>query len=385
MIPWTLPAALLLLLIGVALDEASLWFGRQPADSQDGGEDAASPSLFAACRSHLAGRFLVAAAFALLGHAAAGDPSPWTWGGLLAGGALWALAGAALAGLRWQSPWSLAGRAAYRALRWLGLVLERLVCLGRRGGSEALLDASRERQQEVEWLLGGTGESEQLQMLTALQEFGEATVEDVMLRREEIAAVESSARVPEILEMVGAERYTRYPVYEGSLDTVVGVLHVFDLLTAGPDATAGSLARKPFFTTATKPVGNLLRELQVTYNQMAVVVDEYGGTAGLATVEDLLEELVGEIEDEDDELEAPLRRLESGAYWVLGTMRIEELNEALELELPEGEYDTVAGLVLDRLERIPQPGERLRENGVMIEVLASEPQRIQAVRVVVDG
>jgi CBS domain containing-hemolysin-like protein len=384
MIPWTLTAALLLLLIGAALDQASLWFARQPGDSPDTDEDALSPALSAAGRSHLAGRFLVAAAFALFGHAAARDPSPWTWGGLVAGGAVWALA-AALSGLRWQSPWSLAGRAAYRVLRGFGLVLERGLLVGRSSGARAFRDASRERQQEVEWLLGRTGENEQLQMLTALQEFGEATVEDVMLRREEIAAIPSSARVPEILGIVEAERYTRYPVYEGSLDTVVGVLHVFDLLTAGPEADAGSLARKPFFTTASKPVGNLLRELQVTYNQMAVVVDEYGGTAGLATVEDLLEELVGEIEDEDDEMEAPLRRLEPGAYWVLGTMRIEELNEALELELPEGEYDTVAGLVLDRLERIPHPGERVRENGVMIEVLASEPQRIQAVRVVVDG
>jgi CBS domain containing-hemolysin-like protein len=380
------PAAFLLLPAAVALDEASAWFARNTTDPQDAEADALEEALRASSRAHLVGRFLVALSFALLAREAARTSAPWAWGALLAWGTVWTLVGAALSGLRWQSPWSLAGRAAYRPLRWLGFGLDRMLRLwgGAWARRESLSERARERQQEVKWLLGRTGEDTELRMLATLQEFGEATVEDVMLRREEIVAIPSSARLPEILEIVDAERYTRYPVYEGSLDTVIGVLHVFDLLAAPPDAGAGTLARKPFFTNATKPVGNLLRELQVTYNQMAVVVDEYGGTAGLATVEDLIEELVGEIEDEDDELEAPLRRLEPGAYWVLGTMRIEELNEALELDLPEGEYDTVAGLVLDRLERIPHPGERLQENGVLIEVLASEPQRIQAVRVVVD-
>jgi CBS domain containing-hemolysin-like protein len=380
------PAAFLLLPAAVALDEASAWFARNTTDPQDAEADALEEALRASSRAHLVGRFLVALSFALLAREAARTSAPWAWGALLAWGTVWTLVGAALSGLRWQSPWSLAGRAAYRPLRWLGFGLDRMLRLwgGAWARRESLSERARERQQEVKWLLGRTGEDTELRMLATLQEFGEATVEDVMLRREEIVAIPSSARLPEILEIVDAERYTRYPVYEGSLDTVIGVLHVFDLLAAPPDAGAGTLARKPVFTNATKPVGNLLRELQVTYNQMAVVVDEYGGTAGLATVEDLIEELVGEIEDEDDELEAPLRRLEPGAYWVLGTMRIEELNEALELDLPEGEYDTVAGLVLDRLERIPHPGERLQENGVLIEVLASEPQRIQAVRVVVD-
>lgn len=383
---WMVPAAFLLLPAAVALDEASAWFARNTTDPQDAEADALEEALRASSRAHLVGRFLVALSFALLAREAARTSAPWAWGALLAWGTVWTLVGAALSGLRWQSPWSLAGRAAYRPLRWLGFGLDRMLRLwgGAWARRESLSERARERQQEVKWLLGRTGEDTELRMLATLQEFGEATVEDVMLRREEIVAIPSSARLPEILEIVDAERYTRYPVYEGSLDTVIGVLHVFDLLAAPPDAGAGTLARKPFFTNATKPVGNLLRELQVTYNQMAVVVDEYGGTAGLATVEDLIEELVGEIEDEDDELEAPLRRLEPGAYWVLGTMRIEELNEALELDLPEGEYDTVAGLVLDRLERIPHPGERLQENGVLIEVLATEPQRIQAVRVVVD-
>jgi CBS domain containing-hemolysin-like protein len=218
-------------------------------------------------------------------------------------------------------------------------------------------------------------------MLATLQEFGEACVEDVMVPREEVVGIPAEATVPEILDVVRREGYTRYPVYRDTLDTVVGVLHVFDLLAAPPDVTAASLARDPVLTSATKPVGTLLRELQATYNQMAVAVDEYGGMAGIATVEDLLEELVGEIHDElDIEEESPLRRIEAGVYWVEGTMRVEDLNEALGLDLEEGEYDTVAGLVLDRLERIPLPGERVREDGVALEVAAAEPQRILALR-----
>jgi putative hemolysin len=113
---------------------------------------------------------------------------------------------------------------------------------------------------------------------------------------------------------------------------------------------------------------------------MAVVVDEYGGTAGLVTVEDLLEELVGEIEDELDEAPARIRKLGPGVFWVDATVGVDEVNEALDLELEEGEYDTLAGLILERLEHIPRPGEGLRVDGVWIEVLAAEPHRIQALR-----
>jgi CBS domain containing-hemolysin-like protein len=115
---------------------------------------------------------------------------------------------------------------------------------------------------------------------------------------------------------------------------------------------------------------------------MAVVMDEYGGTAGLVTVEDLLEELVGEIEDEHDEALPRVRRLEPGVFWVDATLPLSEVNEILHLDLEGGEYyDTVAGLVLERLERVPRAGERIREDGAWIEVLNAEPNRIQSLKI----
>lgn len=221
-------------------------------------------------------------------------------------------------------------------------------------------------------------------MVATLREFGESRAEDVLVPREEVVGVSAETSRDEILALVQREGFSRYPVFRESLDTVVGVLHVFDLLTAGPDTRAEDLAREPFLTNDTKLVSVLLRELQVTYNQMAVVLDEYGGTAGIVTVEDLLEELVGEIRDELDLEEGDaLRRLEPGVYWVDAAMRLEDLNEALKLGLETGDYDTVAGLLLDRLERIPMPGERIREGGAWIEVLSAEPQRINSVKVTV--
>lgn len=242
----------------------------------------------------------------------------------------------------------------------------------------------RERNQEIGWLLGSRDGDEEGKMVASLREFGESRARDVMVPREEVVGVPADASRAEILELVERQQFSRYPVFRETLDTVVGVLHVFDLLTAPAEARAADLARDPFLTNDTKPVSVLLRELQVTYNQMAVVVDEYGGTAGIVTVEDLLEELVGEIRDELDVEEGEgLRRLEPGVYWVDAAMRLEDLNEALKLDLKEGDYDTVAGWILERLERIPRPGEKIREDGVWIEVLAAEPHRINAVKVTV--
>lgn len=390
MTPGAAAVALGLLVLAVFLDEAVLWFGKHALEAADGESDAdRGRGLARSARgSGLLARFLTAAAFVVLGAVAWGGPGPVPRLAVLGLAVVWILGSGALVAVQWRSPSSLAGRAAFRPLRWLGGLLRGiLVTWGRLPGLDApaaALDLVRERDRELRWLLGLAEGEDPERVLATLHEFGESRVEDVMVRREEVAGIPAGASVPEIVARVREEGHSRYPVYRDSLDTVVGVLHVLDLLKAPAGATAASLARAPYFTNDTKPVGMLLRELQVTYNQMAVVVDEYGGTAGLVTVEDLLEELVGEIEDEHDEEETPIRRLEHGVYWVEGAVRVDELNEALELELEEGEYDTVAGLVLERLERVPRSGERIRENGVWLEVAAAEPHRIHALRVVMD-
>ena len=386
---WLAIAAGALLPLSIFLDEAVLWFGRNALDLIHSEEEQESAEEFAraARRARLVSRLIVAVSFSILGALAVRSPSIYPMMTLMVAGIAWTVTTGALAGVYWRSPLGLAGRAVFRPSRWLGEFLRWIVLTwGRLPGPDSPMtsvERVQEAEQELHWLLGLDEEDEQGEMLANLQEFGESLAEDVMVPREEVAAIPAKAGIKEIVEVVKRERHSRYPVYEESLDTVVGVLHVFDLLDIPPDVNAASLSRQPFFTNDTKSVGALLRELQVTYNQMAVVVDEYGGTAGIVTVEDLLEELVGEIEDEHDEEETPLRRVEPGVYWVEASIRLDEVNEALELNLPEGEYDTLAGLVLDRLERVPRQGERIREDGVVLEVVAAEPHRIQALRVII--
>jgi Mg2+/Co2+ transporter CorB len=381
-----LVAGLVLLPVSVFLDEAVLWFGRNALDAHDAEDDLEAARGWArtARRIALVSRLLLGFAF-LFSFFAAEETSARL--AVLLFGLLWSLGAGALSGVTWRSPLGSAGRAVARPLTGIGSALRHvLLAWGRLPGPDEpieALDAVRELEHESGWLFGLPAEDDPGRVLATLHEFGEARAEEVMVPREEVVGIPAGASRAEILRVVETERHSRYPVYRDSLDRVVGVLHVFDLLSAPPDADAASLARKPFLTHATKSVSALLRELQVTYNQMAVVVDEYGGTAGLVTVEDLLEELVGEIEDEHDEEEIPVRRLEAGVFWVEGTMRIEEVNVALELDLPEGEYDTLAGLVLERLERVPRPGERIRENGVWLEVVGAEPHRIHAVKVII--
>ncbi len=386
MSPWPWAAAVVLLAAAVLLEEAAVWYGRNALDRMEGDEEDEEALAHArsARQARLVGRFLVAGGFVIVAWFSLRAPAPWPFAAAALLALLWALAGGTLTAVHWRSPLGLAGRILFRplsrvgdALRWIILLSHRIPGLGRVVSSG---DRVVELDQELRWLTGRTEEDEEGKMLATLHEFGETRVEDVMVPREEVAGVPAGARLPEILAVVEREGYSRYPVYRDSLDSVVGILHVFDLLDAPADATAAGLAHEAYLTSSTKGAGTLLRELQVTYNQMAVAVDEYGGMAGVATVEDLIEELVGEIRDELDVEEVELRRLEPGTYWVDAAMRVDELNEALDLDLEEGEYDTVAGLVLEQLERIPRPGERIRMDGAWIEVVQAEPHRINALR-----
>jgi CBS domain containing-hemolysin-like protein len=391
-------AALVLLVLALFLDEAVAWFARRAVEMEGAGHEAEEVRRGArkALHSRLVARGFIAAAAGLIAASLLRPSSPVPDPVVGAAVLVWALLGAALVGVRWGSPLSLAGRALFRPFRWLGTALRGvLAAWGRLPGPDLpapSMERAREIEEERRWLRGERDEDDPHrrgrdpgEVVTALAEFGTSRVEDVMVEREAVIALPAEAGVPRILDVVADQGFSRYPVYAETLDTVVGVLHVFDLFRAPPEATAGSLARPPFFTVDTKSAGTLLRELQVSYNQMAVVVDEYGGTAGVVTVEDLLEEVVGEIGDEHDEEDVRIVPLESGSYRVEGSVRVDEVNESLGLELETGEYDTVAGLVLERLERIPRVGERVKVGGIWIEVLEAEPRRIRALKLTVSA
>jgi putative hemolysin len=213
-------------------------------------------------------------------------------------------------------------------------------------------------------------------------DFGEVAVGQAMRPRTEIVAVELGTTVRDVIAIVRQKGFTRLPVYRDDLDQVVGIVHLFDLFRApSPDLPVDGLLRPVDFVPEAKPCDELLREMRARRRAIAIVVDEYGGTAGLVTIEDLVEELVGDIRGEEEAATAAIRPLDGGRHAVDGTARIVDVNEALGLDLPEGDYETVAGLFLDRAGRIPAPGDTVQAGGVRLEVLAADARRIRTIAV----
>ena len=184
--------------------------------------------------------------------------------------------------------------------------------------------------------------------------------------------------------MVGAE-HTRVPVYNGDLDNIVGILYAKDMLrhTAEENIDVRSILRKCYFVPETKPLDDLLKEFKERKVHMAVVLDEYGGTAGLVTIEDVVEEIVGEIADEYDEKQpAGMQYISERSAEVDGRFRIDDINDELDIELPEdADYDTIAGFVFSELGRIPIVGETLEARDARFTVLAADERKIIKLRV----
>jgi len=223
-------------------------------------------------------------------------------------------------------------------------------------------------------------------MLYKVFDFADKEVSAVMVPRPEVVALSVELPPEEALAAVIESPYTRYPVYRGSLDDVVGVLHVRDLFAAlhdrgidGVDVRA--LLRPAIMVPETKRLDELLSDFRATSNHMAIVVDEYGSLAGLATLEDLLEEIVGEIGDEFDVPEAGIRRLGVGRMRLGGSFPIEEFNVRFGTSLPDEDYHSVGGFVFGELGRAPKVGDSVKSDGVRFEVSGVDGPRIVEVDV----
>ncbi|HEY64871.1 MAG TPA: HlyC/CorC family transporter [Caldilineae bacterium] len=214
--------------------------------------------------------------------------------------------------------------------------------------------------------------------------FADRRVQEVMRPRADITAVEASTPVAEVLELARQRGFSRYPVYEGDLDHIVGLVHVKDLLSDDdPQRPVRETVREPLLVPDSLRLIELLRQFQRAGTHLAIVLDEYGGTAGLVTLEDLLEEIVGDIEDEHPHPEPGLRRRPDGALIVPGTMPVHDLAQTLHLTILEhAPYDTVAGLILYLLGRIPRPGEEVTYAGYRLVVQEMEARRIKQVMIV---
>lgn len=242
-------------------------------------------------------------------------------------------------------------------------------------------------RQEFQLLLDESEETGQVapaqgRILSRVMDFGETTVGQVMRPRTGIVAAPVNARVREVVALVAEKGFTRLPVYRDDLDQIVGMVHLFDLFRVpDPDRTVEGLLRPIDFVPEAKRCDELLREMRARHRALAIAVDEYGGTAGLVSIEDLVEVLVGDIRNEEEAQTAPIRRLEPNRWAVDAGMRVADVNEALEVELPEGEYETLGGLLLERLGRIPQAGDTITVAGIRLDVLAADARRIRSIAV----
>ena len=224
--------------------------------------------------------------------------------------------------------------------------------------------------------------SSEAEMIDKIFELGDTAVREVMVPLVDVAALPETARPDEAVRLIQERGFSRIPVFTDRVINIVGVVTAMDLLHRGADAPdLRSLMRPATYVPETKRIDDLLRELQKARVQLAVVIDEYGGAVGIVTVEDIVEQVVGEIEDEHDRTGATVERLPDGSYRVAGRERVQDLNGALDWDLPTGDFETVAGLVLATVHRIPLVGEEFQVDRYTFTVLEADPRRILTVRI----
>jgi len=250
-------------------------------------------------------------------------------------------------------------------------------------------DASR-LEEEIQAIIDA-GEEDGLidpqsgEMIQSILEFKDTVVREVMIPRTEIVAVSAGATIEEIARIISIYGHTRMPVYRGDIDHIIGMVNVKDLLKFWSREVTEkdflSILRKPYYIPETKNISQLLHELKQKKYHLAVVIDEYGGTAGLVTLEDLMEEIIGEIHDEHDTQEAGIVEEPDGYTLVDGRVEIEELEEHFGVTFDEGKYETLGGLILNTVKRIPATGETIIVDNFEMTIVAADERRIKKVRI----
>ncbi|MDH4202382.1 MAG: hemolysin family protein [Phycisphaerae bacterium] len=252
--------------------------------------------------------------------------------------------------------------------------------------------AQEERQEEIlnfveQGRIEGVVDEEEMEMIESVLELDETTAEEIMTPRTDLIAIEANDNLTAILETIRDKGHSRIPVYEENVDNIIGLIYAKDLLTEiGKDPAGFKLKEKMrdvYFVPETKPLRDLLHEFQNQKLHIAVVLDEYGGTAGIVTIEDILEEVVGEITDEFEEAPAEsYKKIDENTYEVGARMYIDEVNEELDVDLPDDEdYDTIGGFVFSYLGYIPKVGEKFDYANLNIAVTAAGPRAVKKLRI----
>lgn len=242
---------------------------------------------------------------------------------------------------------------------------------------QALIDVGEEE---------GILEEEQGELIHSIIEFGDTRVNEVMTPRTEIVALPITATIHEARDVIVDSKYSRLPVYREQIDSISGIIYVRDILQCWADKHEDEpiepLLRPAYFVPETKPVAELLEEMQKAHVHLAMVIDEYGGVAGLVTTEDILEEIVGEIEDEDTASDEVIEIVESsdGYYEVLGSTEVSKIERFFDFEIEDDDFTTIAGLVINELGAVPRAGTHLTFRGLDVEVLEADERKINRLR-----
>ncbi len=229
-------------------------------------------------------------------------------------------------------------------------------------------------------------EADEREMIENIFELGETEVREVMVPRIDIVAIESGTSFTEIQKVADESGFSRFPLYEEDVDDIRGIIYLKDLFVAKPfpndKLDLSQFAREPYFVPESKKLGDLLKDFRRQRTHIAIVVDEFGGTAGLVTLEDLLEIIVGDIQDEHDDEEAEIVKLSDNVYLVSANLSMEELSEELDLKLEEKGFETVGGYIYDLVGSLPQVGQKIDQEGISFIVEKIRGQRIEKVRII---
>jgi putative hemolysin len=228
--------------------------------------------------------------------------------------------------------------------------------------------------------------TQEAEMIDKIFGLGDTTVREIMVPLVEVVAVPSTTTPDEAVAVMLERGFSRLPIFRQRVTNLVGVVTAMDLFRRGSSVRAlEELMRQPYYVPETKRIDDLLREMQRSGVHLAIVVDEYGGSTGIVTLEDIVEQIVGDIQDAHDRTPASMERLPDGSYRVLARTEVDEINKALDWDLPKEDYETVAGLVLASLHRIPRTGEEFQVRGYTITVLEADTRRVVAVKIARTG
>jgi len=251
-------------------------------------------------------------------------------------------------------------------------------------------DTTEDIEQEIQGLLDDGEEQglitrEEGEMISSILEFRDTLVREIMTPRSDMVSAEAKVSAAELIQLITDEGYTRIPIYEDSPDNIIGILHAKDLLpfclNAATMPAASELVKPAFFVLDTRKIVNLLKDFQSQKGHLAIVTDEFGSVRGLVTLEDVLEEIVGEIRDEYDKAEKRWKVVNKDMLLTDAKVNLEEVEDFFGISLPEGPYESVGGLIIHQLDRVPPVGATMLINSLVFEVVSADRRRIHTVKI----